>query len=785
MLVWIDNDGCIECSPAKNYLLNAHKEVCVVKKLFASRKKSIFVLFGVIFILTSSVFSQTELSGTPDRPNYTTKGTQENIKIDGILDEPSWTQIEPIKVMYEWLPGDNIPAPVDTDFLVTFNEDYLYMAYRCYDPDPSQIRAHLMDRDAMETLIQDDHVWVIIDFFNDERRGFQFRVNPLGVQADANCIEMGRYYEDFSWDAIWNAAARITEWGWTVEIAVPFNQVRFPQTTDVQTWGFSVGRSYPRSVRHRMTSHKRKRDIMCIFCQENKISGFQGMKTGLNLEIDPTLTANRTDKRLDFPAGEIDKGKINADPGLSLRWGITPNLILNAAVNPDFSQIEADVQELDINRRFAVQYPEKRPFFLEGADFFLTPFEAVFTRTVADPAGGFKFTGKMGRNAFGAFGTYDSINNLLFPSNQGSKSTSLDQDVTGGVFRFRRDIGEGSAMGILYTGRVADDYFNHVGGVDGAFRLSRSKILTLQYLRSRSNYSDPVSSGFAQEPDAFGGGALDFSFAHMGRDWMYSASYRDISPGFRADFGYIPRVDLRRANLSLSRSFWGRRGSWYNLLVVGMAGMRTYDYHGNLTDQNLSVNLRYQGPLQTAVMFMYSRGREFFAAKSFDQNQYVGFVEMKPFGGLRFSLTGVLGDSIDYSNLRKAAQVMLNPFVEFNLGKHFNVNLRHTFQRLRFEGDNVFTANLSQLKVIYNFNVRTFVRAIVQYMDLTRDPELYLFPVLAKTNTIFTQFLFSYKLNPQTVLFVGYSDNYLGYTGLDITQSNRTFFVKIGYAWLK
>ena len=171
-------------------------------------------------------------------------------------------------------------------------------------PDPSKIRAHLMDRDAINTFVQDDHVTVLIDFFNDERRAFQFRVNPLGVQADAIFSEMDGY-EDFSWDAIWDSKGRITEFGWVVEISIPFNQLRFPKTDEPQTWGVSAERSYPRNVRHRMASHKRSRDVNSVLSQLNKLSGFQGMKTGLNIEIDPTLTVNRTDERSDFPDGEL------------------------------------------------------------------------------------------------------------------------------------------------------------------------------------------------------------------------------------------------------------------------------------------------------------------------------------------------------------------------------------------------------------------------------------------------------------------------------------------------
>ena len=298
--------------------------------------------------------------------DYTvTKATSE-IKVDGSLDENAWKDAVVIKLPYEWLPGDNIPALVDTDCLVTYDDHFFYVAVRCYDPEPSKIRAHLMDRDSVDTFIQDDHICLMIDTFNDERRCFQFRSNPLGVQADAILTEG---YEDFSWDTIWASAGKITDWGWAAEIAISFNQLRFPKTSEVQTWGFSIERSYPRNVRHRMRSHPIERDRTCIICQFNKITGMKGISPGVNIELDPTLTTIRTDRREDFPAdpdSPMKNGDIDPEPGLTARWGITPNLMLNATVNPDFSQIEADVRELEVNTRFAIQYPEKRPFFWKG-----------------------------------------------------------------------------------------------------------------------------------------------------------------------------------------------------------------------------------------------------------------------------------------------------------------------------------------------------------------------------------------------------------------------------------
>ena len=265
--------------------------------------------------------------------------------------------------------------------------------------------ARLADRDA---AYQDDFVGVVLDTFNDERRAFQFRVNPLGVQADANFSEL-EGYEDFSWDAIWASAGKITDFGYTVEVAIPFNQLRFPKGGAELTMGFEADRSWPRNVRHRMSTHVRDRDRNCILCQFNKLSGFQSISPGKNLEFDPTLTVQRSDAMdmAAFPEGELESGKVKVEPGISARWGVTPNLMLNATVNPDFSQVEADAAQLDINTRFALRYPEKRPFFLEGGDFFLTPLEMVFTRSVADPLWGGKVTGKIGANAVGVFSAWE------------------------------------------------------------------------------------------------------------------------------------------------------------------------------------------------------------------------------------------------------------------------------------------------------------------------------------------------------------------------------------------
>ncbi|MGB9906804.1 MAG: DUF5916 domain-containing protein [Candidatus Saccharicenans sp.] len=715
---------------------------------------------------------------------YQVSRADSRIKIDGLLNEAAWQSATVIPLIYEWTPGDNIEPPVKTDCLVTYDQNNLYVAFRCYDPEPQKIRAHLMDRDDTDKLIMDDHVSFMVDCFNDERRGFQFRVNPLGVQADAILSEL-EGYEDFSWDAIWDSAGRLEDWGYAIEVAIPFNQLRFRSSDQPQTWGFSAERSWPRGVRHRLTSHQRSRSIGCILCQFNKLVGFAGISPGRNIEINPTLTAVHTDAMdmATFPDGSLEKLNQKVDPGLTFKWGVTPNLILNATANPDFSQVEADVAQLEINRRFALYYPEKRPFFLEGADFFLTPINAVFTRTVADPAWGVKMTGKMGRTALGFFAAQDEINNLLLPGSQGSMSLSLDERVYGGVFRLRQDIGKGSTVGLLYTGRAGTDYHNHLVGADSFLRFSQTTFLTVQFLHSETAYPDVVSDWYGQPLGGFGGNAINLSLVHQSRHWIFQGILEDLGRNFRADYGYLPRVDTRTAGAVLFRQIWGDKKSWFDVIRLGLMGQVIYDHDGNALDKGLTLRTTYQGPWQTSVELSGNFGQTLYVDQRLDYALFDGELGLKPFSGSEFTLEVAAGRWIDFDNVRPADMVSLEPGFSLNLTRHLNISTSYNYEQLRAEGLQVYTANLLQGKIIYNFNVRAFVRAIVQYRDINRNQAAYGFPLEPETRGLFTQFLFSYKLNPRTVLFLGYTDNSLGLEAISLTRTTRTFFLKIGYAW--
>lgn len=731
--------------------------------------------------LSAVMAAEGQVADPLEHPPYRIGRAGSAISIDGQLNEAAWQQATVIPLRFETRPGENIAARVETECLITYDESAFYAAFRAHDPNPQAIVAHLTDRD---TAFADDFVGIVLDTFNDERRGFEFFVNPLGVQMDMFQDDVADT-EDETWDAIWESAGRITESGYEVEIRIPWSSLRFPASTRELTWGLDAIRYYPREDRYRLSSHKLDRNISCYLCQATKITGFTGITPGRNLELAPTVTASRTDVRDGFPEGDFEAGDLDTEPGLTARWGITPNLSLNAALNPDFSQVEADAAQLAVNEQFALFFPEKRPFFLEGADFFSTRLNAVFTRNVADPRWGVKLTGKTGPHGLGLFAAEDTVTNLTLPGNESSSTTSLDLDTTDTVLRYRRDLEGNSAVGVLFTSRQGDGYANTVAGFDGLYRASETDTLRLQILGSQTEYPGEIVSRFEQPDGTFDDLAGVVAYNHSGRNWNWYAEFNDIGSGFRADMGFMPKVDYTFWLGGLFRTWHGKEGDWYNSIEAGGDWDLTEDQAGNLLEREVEGRVELALPHQTYVEVGGGVRDRASRGVIFDENFIWTYAEMQATGDLFFELFARAGDQIDFINNQLGEMVTLEPMVRWTPGIHTRFQLSHARQQLDVPGGRLFTADLTQLRLVYQFNLRTFLRTVFQYTDITRQPDLYTATVVeAKTERLFSQLLFSYKLNPQTVLFLGYSDNSLGDERIDLTRKDQTFFFKVGYAWV-
>ena len=716
-------------------------------------------------------------SGTVEDP-YIVPRTDFGITLDAVLDEEAWQNALILELLYEVMPGENITPPVRTEVLLTYDFKNLYAGFRCYDPDPSAIRAHLNDRD---NLGGDDWVALVFDTFNDERRSLDFAVSAQGVQFDQ--IETLNN-EDSGWDTIWDCASKITEWGYAVEIVIPFSSLRFQRIEGPQIWGFDAVRRYPRDQAYHIGLFSRDRSNNSYLSQTVKIMGFEGASPGRNIEISPTLTSFRTEQREDFPHGDFKKQNQDGEIGLTTRWGMTPNLTLNLTVNPDFSQVEADARQLDINQPFALFYPERRPFFTEGTDFFSALKEIIYTRTVRNPSWGVKLTGKEGANTIGAFLMRDDITNLIFPGSQGSSSTSLYRQNTSSVFRYKRDFSSRYTAGILFTSREAQDYFNRVYGFDLDFRLTPTDQIQLLVLGSSTKYPDDVADKYTQNSNSFSDRLFSFEYDHNTRTWGWWADYEEAGTKFRADLGYFPRVGYRNVEGGLNYTWNAPPDVWWARFSAGSEANYFADLEGNLLNQQASLWFSYNGAYQS---FFFTRGwksREAYQRQIYDLFNLLIEGGLWPNSHMQIGTSTFLGDRIDYSNRRLGNTIRFIPWISYNLGRHIRFSMNHIYENMNVQNSHLYTANISQITAVYQFNIRTFFRAILQYVNYDYNPGNYSYNINPEYKNFFTQLLFSYKINPRTVLFLGYSDNYFGDQDIRITQSNRTFFIKFGYAWV-
>ncbi|MBN1239968.1 MAG: carbohydrate binding family 9 domain-containing protein, partial [Gammaproteobacteria bacterium] len=555
--------------------------------------------------------------------------------IDGVLDEAIWSSALTFDLLIETNPRENAPAPVRTHGYVVEDGTTLLVAFDAKDPNPELIRAYLRDRD---TAYNDDFVGIVVDTFGDERRAFEFFVNPLGVQMDLIQDDVnGR--EDDSWDAIWHSAGRINDGGYVVEMAIPFSQLRFPRAGTEQTWSIDMLRIYPRENRSLLSISPRERGRNCYLCQLPKVRGFEGAEPGKDLEVVPSLTASRVDVR-DADTGAFERGAVDEELGVTVSWGITPDLTANLALNPDFSQVEADVAQLDVNNQFSLFFPETRPFFLDGADTFSTPIDAVFTRTVADPDYGAKLTGRSDKQTFGVFAAEDAVTSLLFPGSLSSSNDTLEESNQAIVGRYIRNFGSNaSTVGALVTSRTGDDYSNEVAGVDGTFRVSGRHMLRFQYLGSETEYPGSLDAGFEQPVGPFDGDAAKIGYDFDSRQWWANANWDRVDPGFRADSGFVTQVDYERSSVGFGRVWHGGDDDVWNRLRVGMNGGRTKDTSGQLLQRNVQAFFSFNGPLQSYFEIGLNRREQLWDGQVYERDGRFVYGQFRPTGSLYFSLS--------------------------------------------------------------------------------------------------------------------------------------------------
>jgi hypothetical protein len=513
-------------------------------------------------------------------------------------------------------PHDGEPVSEPTEAYLGYDHRNLYVVFVCFD-DPKKLRARMSRR---EDIYDDDQVEVILDTFHDRRRAYAFQTTPLGVQWDAIWTEAPREEEaqshfDTSFDTVWNSRGKVTSRGFVVWMEIPFKSLRFP-AAKVQEWGVILYRGITRKNEDSFWPHISLR-VEGRLGQAATLYGLEEISPGRNIELMP-YGLTRSFRALDTRDSEnpyFQKAAVQGAPGMDAKFVIRDHFTIDATVHPDFSQVESEDPQITVNQRYAVYFPEKRPFFLENEDFFRSPMNLFFTRNIGDPSAGIRVTGKDGPYSMGVMSSDDRSPGLALPDYfplSGIRSYFT-------IARLTRDIARQSSVGALYTDWECPTTgeYNRVAGLDARIKFSPNWTLDGQAVTSSSNilgnvfspsYSSqnceanayPFSSGNQGNGNHYAGPAERLELHRDSLHLNYLGQYNDITPGFVSIPGFINRVDIREFTQEIDYRFRPRHG-WIVDWGPSVTTRNDFDHTGLRLDTDYAAYLAIQGRGQTVI----------------------------------------------------------------------------------------------------------------------------------------------------------------------------------------
>ena len=716
----------------------------------------------------------------PRHPSVTPTRATVPPRVDGQLDDPIWETAARITQFVQERPVEGAPATEATEVYLAYDSRQLYFGIHAHYADTSIMRANRADRDQIS---RDDIVTVFFDPFLDQQRGYAFSVNAYGVQGDSLLSGSGggpggggggggdrgggpgggrRGPGDPSWDALFYSAGTLVDDGWTAEIVIPFKSLRYPARSDgqVQRWGFQVQREI-QSKNESVVWAPVSRDVLGFLPQMGTIEGMGQLSTSRNLELLPTVTAVGT-RNLDSTTGILGSTDVE-EGGVSVKYGITSNLTLDFTFNPDFSQIESDRQQVQVNQRFPLFFSELRPFFLEGQEIFSIPgpVTLVHTRTIVDPRYGAKITGKVGRTTVGFLVADDEA-----PGHVEVSDPAYGRSATNVFGRVRYDLYSESSVGLIVTDREFMSQHSRVGGLDSQFKIGRSQRVAFRALGSAHRSVDGIDRN---------GRLLDASFRKEGRGLTYSASYFEISPDFRTDSGFVRRTDERQGSVNAAYRWWPQ--NWIVNWGPRFNYNRNHEFSGTLQDQGVGLGWQSQFDKNINVNVNTDRDMERYNGVDFHKVRYG--LGMGVNTSRRVSIGGFTnwGDQIRYVTAPYLGRgrngslfVTLRPFSRLQSELTLTTSSFTNVQTRASE----FTIRIYRLLTTYQFTSRLLLRNIVDYNTYDR--------------TLGGSLLLTYRVNAGTALYIGYDDRYRAadkisstlYPGdTDYTRTSRAIFAKL------
>jgi hypothetical protein len=762
--------------------------------------------------------SQTVYSGRDRQLAVRVPRIDAAVLLDGSLDDPVWRQAALLTGFSEYTPIDGLPAEDSTEVFVWYSPHAIYFGVRAYEPH-SGVHYKLADRDKIDA---DDNIQIVLSPFVNSRQALVFAVNPLGIQEDGTMTEgvrsaarsfntgttqTGRPATDLDPDYVYESKGRVTPFGYEVVIRIPFRSIKY-QSVDPQDWGINIVRRVQHSG-HEQTWVPTQLAASSFLNQSGTLTGLTGLNAGLVLDLNPFVTG----KALGDSAGRY--GASRPAFGTNVRWGITNNLTLTGTYRPDFAEVEADATKIILDPRTSVSYPEKRPFFLDGLEQFVTPNSLVYTRSIQAPIDAVKLTGKIGSFSVAYMGAQD----------QEESSATGSGNSLYNIVRLQRDVGSGSIIGLTATDKEAGGAFNRVIGTDGRFTFK--KIYSLQYEAATSVTRDSGGIGTAAGP------IWSTRFTRAGRTFGFDYLVRGVDPEFVAASGFISRAGIANGLFDHRVTFYAPPGGFVETYGGDFRIANTWEYR-NFTSGGAPEDRRYQFNVTATLRGGWQIGAAtYFETYGYDpsiyRNYFLGVgsgpgMTYTPFPGLdRISNTDLVATlySPQFANFSmsivevwgrdenfaewSSADIQLpqigitwqpTPQIRVNGTFTGQINWRHS------DGSLVSRTLIPRIQTEYQLTRTTFIRFVGQYdafhQDSLRDDSRTNLPIYirnvqtgtlsraaAVTSNVFEgSLLFSYRPVPGTVAFIGYGNDavepdVLHFTGLRRQADN--FFVKFSY----
>jgi len=738
------------------------------------------------------------------------------VVIDGQLDEPVWRSAARLAGFSQYQPVDGRPAVEPTEVLVWYSPDAIYFGIRARELHGDVVRATHANRDNIDS---EDQIQILLDTDNARQIAFLFGVNPYGVQQDGTrsaqfgggaggpsatgggfrTINPLEGSVDLNPDYFFESKGRLVEDGYEVEVRIPFKSLRY-QDARVQSWGIHILRRVQHSG-FQDTWAPAIRANANFLAQSGTLESLHDLKRGLVLEATPTMTA-RADRSPTISNGDYRR---KAELGGDIRWGIRQNLTLNGTINPDFSQVEADVGQVLLNERFALFYPEKRPFFLDGLELFDSPNQLIYTRQIVAPLGGVKLTGKLGGTNIASMVVADDD---IY--SWGDHNTPLF-----GVSRLRYDFGSSNTIGAVLTAREDGDNYSRVAS--GDFRFYHSKLYFAQF-QAAGSWTDSLRNRLK-------GSILQGDWDRTGRAWGFHYTLRSIEPGFRAAAGFVNRTGIVEARAFNRLSFYGAQGALLQTISTFFGWDRIWNNLGGghgvaESSESITPSATLRGGWQLGAALTHG----YFA---YDPADYAAYSVQRPIGPTSFDTLAFIvpGPETDewggsfrlttptyrfFSGAASITKGQVPIFREAAQGGSTRIDatldvrpttaIRSSLQLSRLtitrkgDGSRFSSETIPRIKVEYQVSPPIFLRLVGQYAARSRsnlrdrNGNLILVNDVLDagetSNEFSTDWLFSYRPVPGTLVYLGYGSTLEEPREFRFQNLQRTrdgFFGKISY----